>query len=136
MSFLYIRLHLSRQLDGFRQVSSIRRLYRIVRIPLYRSGSGACIGVGMMMDSGLKTGNRFLLMKDRVTSVLHTCSAIRAFLLVYPKLSRSSELKLPEYYHSSRKYLNLFQQKQGINPRVIHYELETIARQDKRNMML
>jgi len=70
-------------------------------------------GVGVITHYGLKTGNRFLLMRDVVIIVLYTCPAIRPFPLIHPKLSRMLELKPPKYYYSSRAYLRLpvFQQK-------------------------
>ena len=65
------------------------------------------------MHYGLKTGNRILLLKDDVIDVsIHMLGHYgRPLLLVYPKLSKSFELKLPKTLPFFLHISKLLQQK-------------------------
>ncbi|KAG0642369.1 hypothetical protein HOY80DRAFT_998568 [Tuber brumale] len=104
--------------DGFGLTSYWAGQYRAVETVLrsavwlsleYWAATGLEVypSIGVMMCYGLNIGNRLPLMKDEVTDALYTCSAIRIFLPIPPKLLRlfQSNHKLLQFLLSTSELI-------------------------------
>lgn len=66
----------------------------ISRIPPYPSELEVYARAGLIVPYGLKTRNRFLLVKNEVTNAIYICSfSLGSFSFLYPKLSKSFDLE-------------------------------------------
>ena len=101
----------------------IRLLLRIGLVSLRSPGLEAYTLLELMMRSGLKTGNRFLLMMDEVSYILYgICSTIWLFLLIRGKndtRSRSCTKSLP---FCVRRLGHNFNRSVPVSMRVIYCE--------------